>query len=39
MAAYNAECRGVGVSFVPFAVESLGGWAMKQPYKSPKSAD
>ena len=25
MAAHNAECRGAGVSFVPLAVESLGG--------------
>ena len=27
MAAHNAECRGAGVSFVPIAVESLGGWS------------
>ena len=27
MAAHNAECRGAGVSFVPLAVESLGGWS------------
>ena len=27
MAAPNAECRGAGVSFVPLAVESLGGWS------------
>ena len=25
MAAHNAKCRGAGVSFVPLAVESLGG--------------
>ena len=27
MVAHNAECRGAGVSFVPLAVESLGGWS------------
>ena len=27
MAAHNAECRGAGVSFVPLAVELLGGWS------------
>ena len=27
MAAHNAEFRGAGVSFVPLAVESLGGWS------------
>ena len=27
MAAHNAECRGAGVSVVPLAVESVGGWS------------
>ena len=27
MAAHNAKCRGAGVSFVPLAVELLGGWS------------
>ena len=30
MVAHNAECRGVGVSFVPLAVESLGGWSQEE---------
>ena len=29
MVAHNAEYRGVGVSFVPLAVESLGGWSQE----------
>ena len=29
MVAHNAESRGVGVSFVPLAVESLGGWSQE----------
>ena len=27
MAAHAAPCRAVGVSFVPLAIESLGGWS------------
>ena len=27
MVAQNAECAGAGVSFVPLAVETLGGWS------------
>ena len=29
MVAHNAECRGVEVSFVPLAMESLGGWSQE----------
>ena len=29
MVAHNAEYRGVGVSFVPLAVESLGDWSQE----------
>ena len=27
MATHAASCRAVGVSFIPLAVESLGGWS------------
>ena len=41
MAAHNAECRGAGVSLILFPL-LLSRWevgAMKQPYRSPESAD
>ena len=27
MATHAASCRAVGISFIPLAVESLGGWS------------
>ena len=27
MAAHNADCRGIGVTFLPIVVETLGGWS------------
>ena len=27
MAAHAVSCRAVGVSFIPLAIESLGGWS------------